>query len=167
MAQTNFGGRPGSDREKQAQTMANGVALLVPSSSTYAAFPFSWPLRVCRWLWSLRSCCFLRRIASADTNSLCSGESCFTVKPSSAPPFGHPPSPLVVRGASVHRGSICWQGSFKKRAGGLSLIDRDTAHTTTIGSSLAGLSATPSKIIVAFNLIASPSRFRLWAGSWG
>jgi hypothetical protein len=29
------------------------------------------------------------------------------------------------------------------------------------------LSATPSKIIVAFNLIASASRFRLWTGLWG
>jgi len=30
---------------------------------------------------------------------------------------------------------------------------------------LGGWSATPSKIMVAFNLIASASRFRLWAGS--
>jgi hypothetical protein len=29
----------------------------------------------------------------------------------------------------------------------------------------SGLSATPSKIIVAFNLIASASRFRLWTRS--
>ena len=32
---------------------------------------------------------------------------------------------------------------------------------------IAGWSATPSKIIVAFNLIASASRFRLWAGFMG